>query len=95
VGSKPAQAADRGAGGQGGLLRERRDVGQAQVVKVRARDHGEPERARHALTVRLAVGSESEHRRDEALDPSGGLLHSTLSDRRIRAHRENPPVGKG
>jgi hypothetical protein len=35
---------------------------------VRARDHGEPERVRHALAVGLAVGRQAEHRLDQRLE---------------------------
>jgi hypothetical protein len=35
---------------------------------VRLRDHGQPERIRHALAVRLAVGGEREHRLEQRLE---------------------------
>jgi hypothetical protein len=35
---------------------------------VRLRDHREPQRVRHALAVRLAVGREREHRLDQRLE---------------------------
>ena len=67
-GREPERLADRRAHRQRELLQALRDERQADVVEVVVRDHGEPERVRHALPVRLAVGRERVHRRDQPLE---------------------------
>jgi hypothetical protein len=45
-----------------------RREGEPHVVIVGAGDDGQPQRVRHALPVRLAVGREAEHRLDQPLE---------------------------
>ena len=59
---------ERSAEGEAGLLQPRRREREPHGVEVGLRDHGEPKRIRHSLPVRLAVGSEREHRLEQRLE---------------------------
>ena len=47
-------------------------AGAGRCRSVALRDHGEPQRVRHALPVRLAVGGEREHRLEQLLELESG-----------------------
>ena len=67
---------------------------------MRVRDHGEPQRVRHALPVRLAVGGEGEHRLEQRLELEGrahladevGLFLAGVPELVRRAGRDGQPL---
>ena len=93
-------AAERGTEREPDPLDERRREGQADGVEVRIGDHREPERVRHSLAVRLAVGGQREHRLEQRLELEGGphladevrLLVTCVPEpvRRPGRHRQPP-----
>jgi len=66
------ETADRGAQRKAETLQRRGRERKLDVGEVMLRDHGEPERVRHPLPVRLADGGESEHRLDQLLELACG-----------------------